>query len=47
MMEDDYYNHPAVRAYEMQKAVEQARWTRHRQMQNAQKKGQSGAQGRW
>jgi hypothetical protein len=34
-LEDEYYNHPAVRQYEMQKAAEQAKWTRDRMMQRA------------
>lgn len=45
-LEDEYYSHPAVRAYEMQKAAEQARWARHRMMQREQQQQQQQQRGR-
>ncbi|TFK21895.1 hypothetical protein FA15DRAFT_758402 [Coprinopsis marcescibilis] len=44
LSEDDYYDHPAVRAYEMQKAVEQAQWHRRMQQEREQKQRQAQAQ---
>ncbi|KAF6763291.1 hypothetical protein DFP72DRAFT_528666 [Ephemerocybe angulata] len=41
-LEDEYYSHPAVREYELQKAAEQARWTRHRMMERERARVQVG-----